>query len=95
LVKAIYMVDGQNVKVVNWLDTVEYFHLMLDKHELLHCDGTISESWQPHMRNLLRDDETRHELLAIFPEIATKDSDNDGGWVRQEIAPAHVQLISS
>ena len=82
LVKASELVNGTTIRIRNDLETVEYFHFMLDKHELLYSAGTISESWQPHRRNLKRDAALREELLAIFPEIEAKREK----WVRPEVS---------
>ena len=74
LIEAIELLNNSTIRISNTHKTVEYFHLMFDKHELLFSSGTISESWQPHRRNLRRDKALREELLAIFPEIAMKGS---------------------
>lgn len=54
------------------LETVEYFHILFDQHEVLEAHGTLSESFYPHGAAL--DDfgaEQRRELFALFPELET------------------------
>ena len=86
LMEARYFVDGTTVRIVRNQPFVEYFHIMFDQHELIWSNGVLSESWQPHKRNLKRDKALREELLSIFPEIAKKHSKNSGGAARETIA---------
>lgn len=52
-------------------DGVTYVHLLLDSHEILLSEGVWSESFQPGDRTIGDfDDETRAEVLALFPELA-------------------------
>ena len=74
LIQAKHFVNGTTIQIDETLDFVEYFHLMFAKHALIYCFGTISESWQPHRRNLRRDAGLREELLSIFPELADRKS---------------------
>lgn len=51
--------------------SVEYIHIMFDRHEVILADGAWTESFQPGdytMRGL--DEAQRAEVLAIFPELA-------------------------
>ena len=83
LIEAIQLVNGSTIRVTDEFTTVEYFHIMFDNHELVWSEGVLSESWQPHRRNLRRDKALREELLAIFPEIATKGSGVNPAPARQ------------
>ena len=76
------LINGTTVRIDMECKEVEYFHIMFDKHELVHTHGVVSESWQPHRRNLKRDKALRDELMAIFPEINHKGSHNEGGPAR-------------
>ncbi|MEM1302280.1 MAG: Hint domain-containing protein [Pseudomonadota bacterium] len=51
---------------------VEYFHLLLDKHEILCADGIWSESLHPGPAGLATLSEAaRAELLALIPDLGT------------------------
>ncbi|MCU0912648.1 MAG: Hint domain-containing protein [Rhodobacteraceae bacterium] len=53
---------------------VTYIHLLLDSHEILLSEGVWSESFQPGERTIGGlDDETRDEVLALFPELGGQD----------------------
>ena len=52
---------------------VSYIHVMCEAHQIIRAEGSWTESFQPAagVINAL-DAETRAELLAIFPELATE-----------------------
>ncbi|MGB0799874.1 MAG: hypothetical protein ACPGRD_11205, partial [Planktomarina sp.] len=81
----IELCNGGSVRLANHMKVVEYFHLMFDDHQLLECYGTISESWQPTRKALKQNPEQAEELLAIFPEIATRRACDPGALVRHEV----------
>ncbi len=85
LVKAKSLVNGDDIYISEAIGCVTYVHIMLEKHELLFCDGTISESWQPNRRALRKvDPETHEEILRLFPELKFRTKNNGGSWVRPE-----------
>ncbi|MEL7279754.1 MAG: Hint domain-containing protein, partial [Pseudomonadota bacterium] len=50
--------------------TVEYFHMMFDRHELVYAEGIPSESFHPgHVGLGSFAEETREEILMLFPEL--------------------------
>lgn len=52
---------------------VTYFHILFDTHEVIFSEGIPSESFHPSgpgLDNLA--DESRNEILALFPELAIK-----------------------
>jgi hypothetical protein len=72
LVKARHLVNGRTI----WQDTsggtVEYFHILCDAHEVLWSNGLEKESFHPGEQVLNgMTNETRAEVLALFPELAT------------------------
>ncbi len=85
LLQARQFCDGVNVTLEPSTDMVEYFHIMFDDHELVECYGTISESWQPTRKALEAYPEQAAEMLAIFPELATRRSCDPGALARHEI----------
>lgn len=73
--------------------SVRYFHLMLDRHDILMSQNLASESFRPAdyaMRAL--DDAQRHEILTLFPELAIG---NLSGWAaaRPLLKPREVAAM--
>ena len=55
-------------------DEVTYIHIMFDQHEVVLSDGAWTESFQPGDMSLKGvGQEQRAEILAIFPELETRD----------------------
>ncbi|MGI9370129.1 MAG: Hint domain-containing protein [Ruegeria sp.] len=49
---------------------VEYFHILLDRHEIIFANGQPAESLHCHPGSMeLVDQESRDEILRIFPEL--------------------------
>ena len=56
--------------------SVDYFHMMFDRHELVYAEGIPSESFHPgHVGIGSFSKETREEILGIFPELRKKPAD--------------------
>ena len=54
---------------------VEYWHFLLDRHEIVFAEGAPSESLLPGPFALdAMGPEARSEVLALFPELATRDA---------------------
>jgi hypothetical protein len=70
LVAAKDLVNDRNIYRETSLATVEYFHILLDQHEVLEAHGTLSESFFP-FGAAIEDfgSEQRAELYALFPEL--------------------------
>ncbi len=70
LVPAIHFVDDH--KIMRRVGgTIEYHHLMFDRHQIVFAEGVEAESLHPGIRTLDKlDAAARAELLEIFPEIA-------------------------
>lgn len=90
LIKGSLLVNGGSVRIDTRPGWVEYYHIMFDRHELIDCHGSISESWQPKWKNLHREDGARTEIERLFPEFKMLDK-NDRLPVRQEL----VQLFNN
>lgn len=53
---------------------VEYFHILLNRHEIIFADGQPAESLHCQQDSLqLVDAESREEILKIFPELRVPD----------------------
>jgi len=50
--------------------SVEYFHILFDRHELVYAEGIPSESFHPgHVGMGAFSEDAREEILALFPEL--------------------------
>ena len=53
--------------------TVEYWHILLDKHEVVYADDTATESFFPGDESLTSiGAEAREEVFALFPELRSR-----------------------
>ncbi len=71
LAAAKHLVNGDTIYVEeNSDDTVEYFHMLFDSHEIVTANGAASESFHPGEQGLgWMAEETREEIFEIFPEL--------------------------
>jgi Hint domain len=70
LVAARHLVDGKNVLRDEETVSVDYYHILFDKHEIVRANGAESESFHPSGRSSLGLDEAaRRELFALFPDL--------------------------
>ena len=67
LVPAKHLVDGMSV-VREQANTVEYFHILFDEHELIFSDGAVTETFFPG-EDVLHDRQARAELVDLIPEF--------------------------
>ncbi|SLN14469.1 hypothetical protein ROA7450_00274 [Roseovarius albus] len=74
LVPAIKLTALPGIFVDTEIEGIEYIHLLFDQHEVIFAEGTPTESLYtgPEALKVLSP-ETRAELFALFPEIATPD----------------------
>ncbi len=68
LVPAKHLIDGEMV-FQEPCDLVTYYHILFDRHEIVHSNGVLSESFYPGDQILLQDEAVRTELFSIFPEL--------------------------
>lgn len=69
LVAAKHLVNGDTIHVQK-SDTVEYFHILFDTHEIVFAEGAPSESFHPGEVGMKTIDQAaRDEIFAIFPEL--------------------------
>ena len=70
LVAAKELVNGHTITRETTLETVEYFHILFDQHEVLQAHGTLSESFFPDPNSISDvDSAQRKELFTLFPEL--------------------------
>lgn len=74
LVAAKHLCSWPGISIDTSDDTVEYFHILLDNHEILTAEGAMAESLylgEESLHTLSSD--ALQELAAIFPNTATPD----------------------
>ena len=49
------------------VDEVEYFHILLDRHEIIFAEGSETESYFLDSESLI--DDAALELMALFPDL--------------------------
>jgi hypothetical protein len=70
--KQLLHLDGVRRSPAGWVD---YFHVLLDRHEIIFANGQPAESFHCNINNLqLIDPEGRNEILSIFPELSNPDT---------------------
>ncbi|MEO0750467.1 MAG: Hint domain-containing protein [Pseudomonadota bacterium] len=70
---------------------VTYIHIMCDAHEIIFVDNAWTESFQPGDQTLSQDDFS--ELLALFPELATRHGQTPYRAARLSAKPHEARVI--
>lgn len=71
LVPAKTLVDDCDVRICE-TDSITYFHLLFDDHQIVSGDGVLSESFFPGADAMkMVDCGTQREMFVLFPELAT------------------------
>lgn len=73
LIAAKHLTDGKAIRIEEG-GSVEYIHFLFDRHEIVFAEGCPSESLFPGQQTLGSvDAEARSEIMALFPELGTRD----------------------
>ncbi|MEM8776694.1 MAG: Hint domain-containing protein, partial [Pseudomonadota bacterium] len=78
------------------VDAVSYVHILFDHHEVVLGDAAWSESFQPgdhSLKGIAR--ESREEILALFPELATTKGLDDYRAARMSLKKHEAKLLVS
>lgn len=70
LVAAKHLLELPGIDIAEDMETVEYFHILFDRHEVIYANGAEAESLftgKEAMKSLSAAD--RKEIFAIFPEL--------------------------
>ncbi len=90
LVAAKHMVNDTTIRQISG-DTIEYVHLMFDRHAIIFAEGVESESFHPgEMGYEALDPAGRSELFALFPELAVSGPQGYGPSSRETLKPWEV-----
>ncbi len=74
LVSAIKLTGLPGIFVDDTVESVEYFHILFDKHEIIFAEGAASESLYTGPEALKAvSPKARREILTLFPELADKE----------------------
>jgi Ca2+-binding RTX toxin-like protein len=69
LVAAKHLVDGVDVRVAE-REKVTYFHMMLDRHEVIYAEGAATESFHAGDIGISAiSDQSREEMFGVFPDL--------------------------
>ena len=61
--------DGDNI-FADPQESIEYFHILFDNHQIICAHGCWSESFAPHKAPLNAfEEKSRDELLKLFPQL--------------------------
>jgi len=91
LVPAKHLVNGDTVCTAP-CERVTYVHVLMDRHEVIFAEGAASESLHPGDYLISGASETRTEILALFPELATQSGQSHWKSVRR-IAKSHEAML--
>lgn len=71
LAAAKHLVNGDTIYIEEAADqTVEYFHMLFDTHEIVTANGAAAESFHPGEQGIgWMAEDTRGEIFEIFPEL--------------------------
>lgn len=75
LVAAKHLTNLDTVYLDRSFDTIEYFHILFERHEIIRANGAWSESF--YLGDVAKgalDAAQTKEILHIFPELAVRDS---------------------
>ncbi len=68
------LVDGAMIKSVE-VDTIEYYHILFDRHEVVFSEGIPTESFHPgHVGLGALSEQSREEIFHIFPTLRSSPS---------------------
>ncbi|MFT6459736.1 choice-of-anchor L domain-containing protein [Pseudophaeobacter arcticus] len=95
LAKAKDLVNDASIRPDLSLETVDYYHLLFDQHEILTSHGVLSESYHPGPQTTAGfDAETQAELFALFPELCPQTGAGYGFAARLALRQYETQLLN-
>jgi hypothetical protein len=93
LVAARDLVDGRRITIEEAV-TVDYFHLLFDRHQVVTTSGLRSESFLvgPQTRHCF-DQGAVEEICALFPELDPATGGGYGASARPSLRPFEARLL--
>ncbi|MFY9210292.1 MAG: Hint domain-containing protein [Aestuariivita sp.] len=90
LVAAKHLVNGDTIHSTP-RRSVDYIHLLFDRHEIIFAEGIATESFHPGDFVMETDPDVRAEILSIFPEL---DQSETCDWpTARKVAKAHEAAL--
>ncbi|SEO59696.1 Hint domain-containing protein [Salinihabitans flavidus] len=91
LVAAKHLVNGDTIRQEE-CETVEYIHLLFDRHEIVFSEGVPTESYYPGSAADRARSAQDQELLALFPEL---EGLREAETARPVLTRAEAQLLAA
>lgn len=86
------LIDGDRIVSLP-VEEVEYWHLLLDRHEVIYADGAPSESFFPGEEGLASiGEEAREEVFGLFPELRSRPTPH-GATARMPLRRHEARLL--
>ena len=96
LVLAKTLINGTSITRRDDGQMLTYVHLLFDRHEIITGNGLQSESYHPGCETLGSfDNETRDEILRLFPALENPASDSYGPTARMALKPYETRALMS
>lgn len=93
LVAAKHLVNKDTIYVSEG-DTVEYFHILFDTHQIIFANGIPSESFYPGKQGInILTMEIHEEILSLFPELR-ESLDTYGPMARTSLKKHEAKVLS-
>lgn len=94
LAAAKHLVNGDTIRLAP-CETVEYLHIMFDRHEIVTSELIPSESFYAGGLAAERDPQIRTELAALFPELAGQGRDPAPCVARRVLRAHEARLLAA
>lgn len=93
LVAAKDLVNDHNVLIEHGLREVTYFHMMLDRHQVVWANGVETESFHPANAALNEiEKDQRERLFEVAPELE-QDPHMYGDYARRNLSPSETEIL--
>lgn len=95
LVPAVHLLDIPGVR--KWQNgTVEYFHLLFDRHEIVYSNGCWSESFHPGDTALRAlSPQARQEVLGLFPQLTDSKASGHRYLARRSLRKTEATVLAA
>lgn len=94
LVPAKMLVNGGSIRAVP-MQSVEYYHIMFDTHEIVEAEGALSESFHPgHEGFEAIGIKAQIQILALFPHLINEGFASYGPSARRTLRSHEAQLLN-
>lgn len=95
LVAAKDLVNGRSIYHESRIREVNYYHILMEQHEILWANGILSESFHPANMNLttLAEDQ-RMAMYELYPDLEWN-PESYGGDARRSLSTPEVEILKS